>query len=113
MNREYKLYLDDILISCNNIEKYVEYKTFDEFNNDDILKDAVVRRFEIIGEAVKNIPDYVRTKYSELNWKSLAGLRDKLIHGYFGVDYYLVWDTIKIDIPCIKLTVMKILDELK
>ena len=109
MNREYKLYLNDILISCNNIEKYVEYKCFDEFNRDDILKDAVVRRFEIIGEAVKNLPDEYKAGNSEVDWKSVAGMRDKLIHHYFGVDYEIVWDVVKNEIPNLKLEIEKLI----
>lgn len=65
------------------------------FKNDDKTTSAVIRKLEIIGEAVKGIPDEIRQKHSKIPWKEMAGMRDKLIHFYFGVDYDLVWETIK------------------
>jgi uncharacterized protein with HEPN domain len=69
---------------------------------DEVRERAFARSLEIIGEAVKNIPDDYKSSHTEINWKSFAGLRDKLIHHYFGVDYTLVWDVIKNELPTLK-----------
>ncbi|MEN9522392.1 MAG: hypothetical protein RL065_769 [Bacteroidota bacterium] len=74
-------------------------KNYDEFLNDRTLKRAVVRSFEIIGEASKIIPNDFRSEHPEIDWKGMAGLRDKLIHHYFGIDYELVWDIIIDELP--------------
>ncbi len=113
MKRDFKLYIKDILDSCVYIEEFVSEMNFDNFNNDIKTKSAVVRQFEIIGEAIKNISEDIREKYPNIKWKALAGMRDKLIHGYFGIDYYLVWDTIKNEVPVIKETMKSILNDLE
>jgi len=74
----------------------------DQFMRDEVRERAFARSLEIIGEAVKNIPDDYKSSHTEINWKSFAGLRDKLIHHYFGVDYTLVWDVIKNELPTLK-----------
>jgi len=83
--REYSLYLKDILEAMAAIEKFVAGMEFEDFKNDDRTSSAVIRKFEIIGEAIKHIPDEIRNKYPQIKWKQMAGMRDRLIHFYFGV----------------------------
>lgn len=100
--RNYRLYLKDILSAIDSIEAFVEGMSFEEFRADDKTASAVIRKFEIIGEATKNIPDKIRQQYPTVPWKEMAGMRDRLIHFYFGVDYKLVWTTIKERLPQVK-----------
>jgi len=113
MTRNYKIYLKDILKSMESIEKFVENMIFEEFRGDDKTTSAVIRKFEIIGEATKKIPQEIRKKYPKIPWKEMAGMRDRLIHFYFGIDYKLVWETIKKKIPEVKQQIEKILKELE
>jgi len=110
--RNYKLYLKDILKAMEAIEGFVEGMEFEDFKRDDKTSSAVIRKFEIIGEAAKNIPETIKQKYSIVPWREMAGMRDKLIHFYFGIKYELVWRTIKDVIPQIKPLIRKILEEL-
>jgi len=111
--RNHSLYLKDILNAIEAIEKFVEGMEFDGFKQDDKTSSAVIRKFEIIGEATKKIPATLKKKYPEIPWKEMAGMRDKLIHFYFGIDYKLVWQTIKHRIPQIKPVIRKIILTLK
>src|SRR5574341_941006 len=79
------------------------------FLKDETLKRAYVRSIEVIGEAVKQIPDNLRQKYAGIEWRSIAGMRDRLIHGYFGVDYDIVWDVIANKIPVLDKEIKEIL----
>ncbi len=110
--RDYKIYLKDILAAVDSIESFVRNMSFEEFRGDDKTASAVIRKFEIIGEAVKQIPDSIRQQYPDIPWKDMAGMRDKLIHFYFGVDYQLVWTTIIQRLPRLREEMQKILDEL-
>ncbi len=92
-------YLEDIQSSLFKILKYTEGLNFNQFLNNDMLRDAVERNFEIIGEAVKNLPEDFRNNYPHIPFKQIAGMRDKLIHDYFGVDYEIVWKTIQDRLP--------------
>ena len=112
MSRDIRLYLDDILDAVEKIDKYTEGMTSEEAENDGKTFDAVIRNFEIIGEAAKNIPPDVRLKYPDVPWKEMAGMRDKLAHEYFGVRFDVVWRTIKDRLPDIKQQVKAILDGL-
>lgn len=111
MRRDYKLYLKDILSAIETIEKFVDSMSLEELKQDDKSTSAVIRKFEIIGEAAKQVPDEIRQKYSQIPWKEMAGMRDRLIHFYFGVDYKLVWETIKKRIPQVKLLITEILEK--
>lgn len=109
--RDYTLYLRDILDAMDAIEKFVEGVEFDEFKRDDKTSSAVIRKFEIIGEAAKKVSEEIKNKHTEVPWKEMAGMRDRPIHFYFGVKYELVWDTIKDVIPKIKPLIRRILEE--
>lgn len=104
-------YLQDILDAVNNIEEFVDDMSFEQFVKDKKTLYAVVRSIEIIGEASKNIPDSVKAKYTELPWKKMTGMRDKLIHGYFGVNVETLWKAVKENIPPLKKSIQKMLED--
>lgn len=81
------------------------------FLQDETLKRAYVRSIEVIGEAVKQIPDTLRQKYPAIEWRAIAGMRDRLIHGYFGVDYDIVWDVITNKIPVLDIEIKRIMSQ--
>ncbi len=97
--RDFLLFLEDIIESLAKIERYIKNMTFDELARDDKTIDALVGNLEIIDEAVKNIPDAIREKYPEVEWREAAALRDVLIHDYFGIDLESLWDTIHKNLP--------------
>ncbi len=100
--RGWRVILADILESINKIENYVEGVTYQQFIQDDKTKDAVVRNLEIIGESANQIPKNIRQKFSDVPWFQIIGLRNKMIHGYFVVDYRIVWEIVKKDIPSLR-----------
>jgi len=84
---------------------------FDQFQRDNKTCDAVVRCIEVIGEATKNVPDEIRSKYPSIPWRDMAGMRDKIIHGYFTVDFEEVWLVVKEEIPRLKPLIKEVLKE--
>jgi len=113
MSKDHFRYLKDIKKAILSIESFVEGMNFEEFNNDDKTTSAVIRKLEIIGEATKSISNTIRDKYSQIPWKEMAGMRERLIHGYSEVDFNLVWETIQRKLTELKLEIQKILDEEK
>ena len=111
--RHYRLYLKDIVEAIEAIEKFIHEMEFDEFRQDDKTASAVIRKFEIIGEAAKGVPGEIKRKYPHILWKEIAGMRDKLIRAYFSINYDLVWRTIKHRISGLSLSIRQILDELE
>ena len=108
MKKVYIDYIQDILNSLEEIEEFIQGFSFNDFLKDKKTINAVIRSLEVIGEAAKNIPDSVKIKYPRIPWRKMAGMRDKLIHQYFGVDLQTVWQTIKEDLPTIKPLIKKI-----
>ncbi len=109
--RDHTLYLKDILAAIDSIEGFIAGMDLETFQADDKTTSAVMRKLEVVGEAVKHMPDEIRQKYSQVPWKEMAGMRDKLIHVYFGVDYRLVWRAIKERVPQIKQEIQRILQD--
>jgi uncharacterized protein with HEPN domain len=97
--REYKLFIDDIIDSIEKIETYTIGLTLKDFENNLEKQDAIIRRSEIIGEAVKNIPSKIKIQFPEIPWRNVAGLRDVVIHNYFGISPKRLWKIIKQDLP--------------
>jgi len=93
-NRDYKLYIDDIISDCKNIRKFIDGIDYDEFTENLEKVYAVAKAFENIGEAVKNIPKEITTHYPQIPWSEIAKMRDVLTHHYFGVDDKVLWDTL-------------------
>src|SRR3990172_11599089 len=99
MTKDPEIFLRDILASIKLIEKRIKGVTYTQFVNDVDLQDMVNRRLEIIGEAVRNLSKEFRDRHSDIGWQNPADMRSILIHGYFGVDLKVVWDTVAHDLP--------------
>jgi uncharacterized protein with HEPN domain len=104
-------YLRHILVEADYLIGQSRDLTEERFMADETMRRAFVRSLEIIGEAAKKVPDAFRAQYSGLEWRAMAGMRDRLIHGYFGVDYQLVWDVIQNRIPELRRQIASILDK--
>ena len=110
MSRDYRLFLEDISNSCQKILLYTQGLSYGDFIQGEIVYDAVLRNLEIIGEAAKNIPEDVRQGNSQVEWRKIAGLRDIVIHQYFGIYDEIIWDAVKNQIPKLLEQVRDILD---
>ena len=112
MNKDPKVFIEHILECIDLIEKYSREITSETFFNSTQHQDAIIRRIEIIGEAVKNLSADIKDKYPDIAWKQIAGMRDILVHEYFGVDLDLTWQAVKEDIPELKKKIIKIQEAL-
>lgn len=112
-DRIYLDYVQDIIDSIRDIEDFVKGMKFEEFKKDRKTINAVVRSIEVIGEASKKLPASLTVHYPEVPWKKMAGMRDKLIHEYFGIDLEILWKVAKEDIRSIRPAIRQILRELK
>lgn len=97
--RDIRDYINDLIESCENIVEFTKGMSYDDFSADKKTANAVIRCLEIVGEATKNLPLNFRANYPDIPWKQMAGMRDKLIHEYFGVDKQMIWQVVKKHIP--------------
>lgn len=102
MQREPKVFLEDIYNAAIKNEEFTKGLSFDEFEDNDLVSDAVIKNILVIGEATKNIPDYIRNENPQIEWRKMAGMRDMMIHGYFSINYHIVWDVVQNKIPTLK-----------
>lgn len=113
MKKDPVVFIEHILECIERIEEYVRGVTKAKFLQLVQLQDAVLRRIEIMGEAAKNIPEDIKDKYTDIPWKQMKGMRDILIHEYFGVDLELTWRVVSKDIPELKKKILKLREDLK
>ena len=109
MKRDNTVYLRHILDAIDLIEEYTRGMSENEFFANSMAHDAEVRQIEIIGEAARNVSDGFQEKHRALPWMKMIGIRNKIIHEYFNVNYAIVWDTIKDDLPRLKKSIQKII----
>ncbi|MBI2252789.1 MAG: DUF86 domain-containing protein [Armatimonadetes bacterium] len=112
-NKDYLDYIQDILDSILEISEFIHDMKYKEFLKDKKTINAVVRSIEVIGEAVKNLSQTIKDKYQNVPWKKMSGMRDKLIHEYFGIDLEIIWKTVKEELPLIKPLILEIFKELE
>jgi len=114
MNEDKKdslVFIKHIRDSIYEIESFIEAVSKKRFLHEKLIQNAIIRSIEVIGEAVKNLPIGFRKKYTEVSWSKIAGMRDKMIHHYFGVDLDKIWNVVKYDIPKLKVQIEKILEK--
>lgn len=111
MKKDPRIFLEHILDSIELLEEYSKGVLKTEFLKSRPLQDAMIRRLEVIGEAVKNLPASFREKHPNIPWKQMAGMRDILIHEYFDVDLTLAWKVVKHEIPRVKKHIVSLLVE--
>jgi uncharacterized protein with HEPN domain len=111
MPRDFRLYLDDILVSCGKIRQFTKGMSFEEFESDLKTQDAVIRNFEVIAEAARRLPDEIKSQYAGIEWAKIIGFRNILIHEYFSVKLEIVWTAIQERIPVLEEETKSVLGE--
>lgn len=111
--RDFTQFLQDILEAIDDIEGFVKGMELNEFSGDKKTIYAVMKALEIMGEATKNLPDTLKNEYPDIPWKFMAGIRDKVVHGYFVVDFPIIWSTAKKDVPLLKALIEEMLEEIE
>src|SRR5215213_7055843 len=109
MSRDFKIYLEDMILAAQKVLRYTAGFSHDQFANDEKTFDAVIRNLEIVGEAAKRIPPEVRERYSQVEWRQTAGLRDVVIHQYSAVDEDIIWDVVQNHLPALLTQLQQIL----
>jgi uncharacterized protein with HEPN domain len=107
--RNYRMFIEDILLSIGKIEVFTKGMDYKRFTQSDLVIDAVIRNLEIIGEAAKNVPESIKGKYEEIPWHRMVGLRNVAIHDYFGIDLEIVWEIITKNLPEVKGRIEEVL----
>jgi uncharacterized protein with HEPN domain len=103
-------YLHHIIVETDFLIRESAGLSFEAFQSNETLRRAFVRSLEVIGQAAKNVPEEFRAKHAHVRWRAIAGMRDRLIHAYFGVDYEIVWDVVRNRVPELQLQLRRILD---
>ncbi len=111
--RDWILYIEDIYECTERVITYAENLSYEDFIQEHMVVDAVIRNLEVIGEAAKKVPQHVKKNYDYIQWRKVAGFRDILIHEYFRIDYEILWDIVKNKIPQLRSDVKRILESLK
>jgi uncharacterized protein with HEPN domain len=109
--RRYLDYLEDVFAAMLKSQEFVKDMSYEEFVADEKTVYAVIRALEVVGEATKQIPRAVRATYEEIPWRAMSGMRDKLIHYYFGVDLAVVWKTVTEEVPELLPSIQKVLEQ--
>ncbi|QTA79233.1 DUF86 [Desulfonema limicola] len=110
--RDDHLYINDICESVRAIESYIEDMGYEDFISDRKTYSATIRELEIIGEAVRNLSDELKNQYPDVVWQQIKSFRNKIVHEYFGIDYTIVWDVIKNELPILKSQILTIINVL-
>ncbi len=113
MKKDELIYIGHILEAIEKTHKYCSAMKKNEFLRNSLVKDAVVRNVEIIGEAAKKLSSEFRKRYPEIPWKDISGMRDKIVHDYTGIDFKVVWDVVRLDLPELKTRLKDIIKRQK